>query len=138
LLRRSSLEQRLQLLLHTPLLGGYGLRAAAQQHGCSGQVLGCPPEEWRCVGVGICASIGTSILVGLWHARGRCRCATTRLICSWSAFAPVAVLLAGLALHRNILYRASIVIPLVGLALHQHDLHWMSLAWLSFHVELPV
>jgi hypothetical protein len=60
------------------------------------------------------------------------------MIYSRSAFAPVAVLLAGLALHRNILYWVSISIPLVGLALHQHTLRRLSLAWLGFHAELPV
>jgi hypothetical protein len=69
---------------------------------------------------------------------GRCRCATTRLVCGRSAFAPVAVLFAGLALHRNVLYRVSIAIPLVGLALHRHTLCQLSLAWLGFHAKLSV
>jgi hypothetical protein len=55
-----------------------------------------------------------------------------------STFVPVAVLLAGLALHRDVLHRASLAIRLVGLALHQHALRWLSLAWLGFHAELPV
>jgi hypothetical protein len=77
----------------------------------------------------------------LWSgssARGRRRCATTRLVCSRSAFAPVAVLFAGLALHKNILHRASIAIPIMGLALHRHALCRLSLAWLGFPAELSV
>jgi hypothetical protein len=58
------------------------------------------------------------IVVGLRRALGWCRCATTRLVYSRSALAPVAVLLVGLTLHRNVLHRASIAIPLMGLALH--------------------
>jgi hypothetical protein len=90
-----SLEQRLQLLPHTPLLGGCGFRATAQQHGRSGKVLGRPSEGRRCVGVGICASIGTSIVVVLRHARKQCKCATTQLVSSWSTFASVVVLFQG-------------------------------------------
>jgi hypothetical protein len=92
LLSCRSLEQCLQLLPHTPLLGGCGLRTAAQQHGRRGQVLGRPPEEWWCVGVGIHAFIGASIVVGLRRARGWRRCTTTRLVCSRPALTPVAVL----------------------------------------------
>jgi hypothetical protein len=80
--------------------------------------------------------MGTLIVVGLRRTRGRCR--TTRLVCSWSAHAPVAVLLAGLALHRNVMYRVSITIPLMGLALHQYALCRLSLTWLGFHAELSV
>jgi hypothetical protein len=65
-------------------------------------------------------------------------CTTTRLVCSRPAFAPVAVLFAGLALHRNFLYGASIAIPLVGLALHRHALCQWLLAWLDFHTELSM
>jgi hypothetical protein len=78
------------------------------------------------------------IFVGLQRARERCRCATTRLVCCRSAFALVAILFAGLALHRNVLHRTSITIPITGLALHQHTLCRLSLAWLSFHAELSV
>jgi hypothetical protein len=60
------------------------------------------------------------------------------LVCSRSALAPVAVLLAGLALHRNVLCRASIAILLVGLALHQHAMCRLSPAWLGFHADLSV
>jgi hypothetical protein len=67
--------------------------------------------------------------------RGRRRCATTRLVGSRSAFAPIAVLFAGLTLH---IHRASIAIPIMGLALHQHALCQLSLAWLGFHAELSV
>jgi hypothetical protein len=51
LLCRRSLKQRLQLLAHSSLLRGRRLRAAAQQHGRSGKVLGRPPKKWRCIGV---------------------------------------------------------------------------------------
>jgi hypothetical protein len=47
------LEQRLQLLTHTSLLGGRRLWAAAQQHGCRGEVLRHLPEEWRGVSAGV-------------------------------------------------------------------------------------
>jgi hypothetical protein len=39
LLRRRSFEQHLQLLVHSSFLRGRKLRAAAQQHGRSGEVL---------------------------------------------------------------------------------------------------
>jgi hypothetical protein len=44
----------------------------------------------------------------------------------------------GLALHRNILCRASIVVPLTGLARHRLTLCKLSLAWLGVHAELLV
>jgi hypothetical protein len=44
----------------------------------------------------------------------------------------------GLALLRNVLCRASIVVPLTGLGLHRHALCKLSLAWLGVHVELLV
>jgi hypothetical protein len=135
LLRNRCFEQRLQLLVHSPLLGGCRLRAAAQQHGRDGEVLGRPPEKLRCVGVGVRAPIGTSIVVGLRRMR-QCRRTTARLVCSQTAFAPVAIPLMGLTLHRNVLRRASIVIPLTGLALHRHALCKLSLAWLGVHAEL--
>jgi hypothetical protein len=122
LLSCRNLEKCLQLLPHTPLLGGCRLRATAQQHGRRSQVLGRPPEEWWCVGVGIRAFISASVVVRLSRARGWRRCTTTRLVCSRPALTPVAVLLAGLTLHRNVLCRTSVAIPLVGLALHQHFL----------------
>jgi hypothetical protein len=54
------------------------------------------------------------------------------------AFAPVAIPLMGLALHRNVLRRASIAVLLTGLALHRHDMCKLSLAWLGVHAELLV
>jgi hypothetical protein len=51
---------------------------------------------------------------------------------------PVSIPFAGLALYRNVLRQASIVIPIVGLALHQHALCRLSLAWLGFYAELSV
>jgi hypothetical protein len=63
---------------------------------------------------------------------------TTRLVSSRSAFAPVAVLFAGLILHKNVLHRASIAIPIMGLALHHHTLCRLSLVWLGFQAELSV
>jgi hypothetical protein len=45
LMRRRSLEQCFQLLAYLSLLRGCWLRAAAQQHGCGGQVLGRSPEK---------------------------------------------------------------------------------------------
>jgi hypothetical protein len=82
--------------------------------------------------------IGASIFVGLRRARGRRRCTSTWLVCSRLALTPVAVLFARFALHKNVMYWASITIPLVGLALHQHALCRLSLTWLGFHAELPM
>jgi hypothetical protein len=65
-------------------------------------------------------------------------CTTMRLICSRPAFALVVVLLKGLALYRNVLHRASLTIPITSLALHRHALCQLSLAWLGFHVVLPM
>jgi hypothetical protein len=112
----------------------------ARQHVRSGKVLGRPPEEWRCVGVrvDVRASVDASIVVKLRHTRRWRRCTTTWLTCSRSALTPVSILLAGLALHRNVLRWASIAILIVGLALHQHLLHRLSLAWLGFYAKLSV
>jgi hypothetical protein len=44
----------------------------------------------------------------------------------------------GLALHRNVLRRASIVVSLMGLALHRHALCKLSLVWLGVQAELSV
>jgi hypothetical protein len=44
----------------------------------------------------------------------------------------------GLALHGNVLRRASIAIPIMGLALHRHALCKLSLMWPGFHAELLV
>jgi hypothetical protein len=113
LLRRRSFEQRLQLLTHSSFLRGCRLRAAAQQHGCSSEVLGRSPEEWWSVSVGIRidvrACVGTSIVVELWPARQRRRCMAVRLVPSSAALAPVAIPLSWFPLHGNILCRLSIV-----------------------------
>jgi hypothetical protein len=61
-----------------------------------------------------------------------------RLICSRSALTPVTIPLMGLALHGNVLRRASIAIPIMGLALHRHALCKLSLMWPGFHAELLV
>jgi hypothetical protein len=71
-------------------------------------------------------------------AHGRCRCATARLVYSRSALALVAIPLMGLALHRNVLRRASIAVSLMGLALHRHALCKLSLVWLGVQAELSV
>jgi hypothetical protein len=68
------------------------------------------------------------------RAGGEC----ARPVCSRTVFAPVAILVMGLALHRNILRWASIAVPLTGLALHRHALCKLSLAWLGVHAELLV
>jgi hypothetical protein len=140
LLHCRSFEQRLQLLAHSPFLGGCRLRAAAQQHGCSAEVLGRSPEEWWYVGVGVGvrAPVGASIIVGLQRKHWWRRHTAARLIHSWLALTPVSVPLVELALHRNVLRRASIAIPIMGLALHRHALCRLSLAWPSFHAELLV
>jgi hypothetical protein len=44
----------------------------------------------------------------------------------------------GLALHRNVLRRASIAVSLMGLALHRHALCKLSLVWLGVQAELSV
>jgi hypothetical protein len=61
-----------------------------------------------------------------------------RLIYNRSTLTLVTIPLAGLALHRNVLHRASIAIPIVGLALHWHALCKLSLARPGFHAELLV
>jgi hypothetical protein len=138
LLCRRCFEQRLQLLAHSSLLGSCRLRAAAQQLGRGGKVLGRPPEERRCIGVGVRASIGASIVVGLRHMRGWRRCAAAWLVYSRMTFALVAIPLMGLTLHRNVLRRESIAILLMGLALDMHALCKLSLTWLGVHAELLV
>jgi hypothetical protein len=61
------LEQRLQLLAHSSLLGGHHLWAAAQQHGRSSKVLRRPPEERQCIsvrfGVDVRTLVGVSVVV---------------------------------------------------------------------------
>jgi hypothetical protein len=61
-----------------------------------------------------------------------------RLVCSRTAFSPVAVPIpvAALALHRNVLHQASIIIPFLGLPLHMHALYMLSIARLGVHAEL--
>jgi hypothetical protein len=140
LLCRRSFEQRLQLLAHSSLLGGRELRAAAHQHGHSSKILGRPSKKWWCIDVrvGVCATFGASVVVGLWPACRRRRCTAMRLICSRTALASAAIPVAGLALHRNVLRQASIAVPLTGLALHRHALCKLSLVWLGVHAELLV
>jgi hypothetical protein len=112
------------------------LRAATQQHGPSGKVLRRPAEKWRSVSFGIRvdvrASGGASDVVGLRHTHRQW------LVCSRSALAPVAIALTGLPLHKNILRRASIVVPFLGLPLHRHALCRLSIAGLGIHAELLV
>jgi hypothetical protein len=62
------------------------------------------------------------IVVGLRRAHRWCRCTAVRLVYSRTALAPVSVPVAGLALHGNVLHRASIAVPLLGLPLHRHAL----------------
>jgi hypothetical protein len=108
------LEQRLQLLTHTSLLGGRRLWAAAQQHGCRGEVLRHLPEEWRGVSVGVsisvdvCALVDAPVVVVCSSPGRRRRRAGPRLFGSQAALPPLAVPLAGLLLHRNVLCRLSI------------------------------
>jgi hypothetical protein len=61
-----------------------------------------------------------------------------RQVYSRLAFASVAVLFAGLTLHRNILHRASIAIAIMSFALYQHAQCRLSLAWLGFLAELSM
>jgi hypothetical protein len=106
------LEQHLQLLSHSSLLGGRRLRAAAQQHGRSGKVMRCLPEEWRCVSIGVRvdvhALIGASVVVACQHTCRWCWCAVVRLVGSWTALKSIVVLLTGLLLHRDVLCRQSV------------------------------
>jgi hypothetical protein len=118
LLCRRNFEQRLQLLAHSSLLRGRGLREAARQHGHRGKVLRHPMEKWRSVSVGvrvdIHACIGASIVVGLWPTCRRCRCAVVWLVYSRATLVPVDIPLTGLPLHRNVLCRLLIT----GLGIH--------------------
>jgi hypothetical protein len=59
-----------------------------------------------------------------------------RLIGSQTTLAPVAVSLAGLLLHRDVLRQASIVVPLSGLPLHRYALRRLSIAGLGIHAKL--
>jgi hypothetical protein len=93
-------------------------------------------KKWWCVGV--CATIGASIDVGLRPACRRRRCTAMRLVSSRTEHASVAILVTGLSLHRNVLHRASILVPLTGLALHRHALCKLSLTWLGIHAKLLV
>jgi hypothetical protein len=122
LLRRRCLEQRLKLLAYSSLLGGSRLRAAVQQHGRNGKVLGCPPEERRSVSVGIGvdvrALVGASVVVA---CQPTCRwrwCTAVRLVGSRTALALVPVPLTGLLLHGDVSCRPSIA----GLGIHAHIL----------------
>jgi hypothetical protein len=120
LLCRRRLEQSLQLLVYSPLLRGRCLQAAAQQHGCSGKVLRCPPEEQRgvsvSVGVDVRTLVGSSVVVACWPA---CRwrwCPAVRLLGKRTTLTPVAIPLMGLLLQGNVLCRSSVA----GLGIHAH------------------
>jgi hypothetical protein len=130
------------MLAHPSLLGGCRLRAAAQQHGRSGEVLRRPPEERRGisvgVGVNVRASVGALVVVERRPACRRRRRAAVRLTGSQTTLAPVAVPLAGLPLHRNVLRQASIVIPFSGLPLHRYALRRLSIAGLGIHAKILV
>jgi hypothetical protein len=60
------------------------------------------------------------------------------MIGSSTALVPVAVPLAGLPLHRNVLRRASVTVSLSGLPLHRNALCRLLIAGLGIHVELLV
>jgi hypothetical protein len=81
------LEQRLQLLAHSSLLGGHR----------SGKVLQCSPEEWRYVSVSvdIHALVDASVVVACRPARWRRRCAVVRLFGSRTVLTLVAIPLRG-------------------------------------------
>jgi hypothetical protein len=88
LLRRHSLEQRLQLLAYSSLLRGCCLQAAAQQHGRGSQVLGRPPEKRWCVdaGIDVHAFVGALVIIGLWCACRWCRRTAVLLTCGRCSF----------------------------------------------------
>jgi hypothetical protein len=102
--------------VHSSLLRSCRLRASAQQHGCSGKVLGRPSEEWRdvSVGVGVRAFVGASVVVACQLTHQQRRCTAVRLIGCRTVFAPVVVPLPGLLLHRNVLCRP----PVAGLCVY--------------------
>jgi hypothetical protein len=97
-------------------------------------------EKWRCigVGVGVRASIGASIVVGLRRAHRWRRCTTVRLVCSRTMLTPISIPVAGLALHGNVLRQTSIAVPLLGLPLHRYALCRLSIAGLGIHAEFLV
>jgi hypothetical protein len=101
-------------LAHSSLLGGRKLQVAARQHGCNGDVLGRPPEEWRGVNIGVSINVRAFVCALVVIARRsmcrRRRCTAARLISSRTALAPVVVPLEGLLLHRNILRKLSIAV----------------------------
>jgi hypothetical protein len=132
LLHRRSLEQRLQLLAYSSLLRGCWLRAAAQQHGRGGQVLGRPTEKWRYVGasVDVRTFVGALVVVGLWCARRWCRCTAVRLTCGRTTFSLVVVRVAGLALNRDVPREAP-----VAVSLHGHALRRLSITRLGINAE---
>jgi hypothetical protein len=83
LLRYHCFEQRLQLMAYSPFLRSRCIRTATQQHGCSGEVLRCPPEEqWGItvgVGVNVRSLVGTSVVVTHTSSGRRRRGAGSRL-----------------------------------------------------------
>jgi hypothetical protein len=99
-------------LVHPSLLRGCCLRIAAQQHGCSGELLRCPPEERHGISVGVgidvSALVGTSVLVAR-SPQSRYRwCAGPRLLGSRAALAPLAIAFTGLLLHEDVLCGLSV------------------------------
>jgi hypothetical protein len=110
----SHLEERHQLLTHPSLLGGRCLRTAVQQHGCIGEVLRRPPEEWW--GVGVSLGVGVevsslvvvSVIVACSSPGQRHWCTGSGLFGGWAVLLPLAVPLTGLLLHRDILCRLSV------------------------------
>jgi hypothetical protein len=61
-----------------------------------------------------------------------------RLIGSRTVLVSVAIPLAGLLRHRNVLRRASVTVPLAELLLHRNALRRPSIAVLGIHAKLLV
>jgi hypothetical protein len=121
--------------VYSSLLRGCWFLAAAQQHGRSGQVLGRPPENRRCVDtdVEIRAFVGALIIVGLWCTRRWCRRTAVRLTCGRTTFSSVVVPVAGLALNRDVPREAP-----VAVSLHGHALRRLSITRFSINTEFPM
>jgi hypothetical protein len=119
-LRCRGFEQHLQLLVHSPFLGGRCLRTTAQQHGCGGEVLRRLPEErWGItvgVGVDVRTLVGASVIVTRTSSGQRCRGAGSRLFDSKTTFLSLVVPLTRLFLHRDHLWgRQWCGLPVAGL-----------------------
>jgi hypothetical protein len=108
------LEQRLQLLTHTSLLGGRRLWAAAQQQAVAARFCAtCLKSGGALASVLALASmfapsLARAVIVVCSSPGRRRRRAGPRLFGSQAALPPLAVPLAGLLLHRNVLCRLSI------------------------------